>query len=805
MPLRSFPLLVTLLASPTALAHYPHDVAHWGAVSPDPAQPRWATSLERINMDIMGRSEDGLSWEARLVPAARDGDGTFSGAFLTPQRLVLATELAGLQVSEDAGDTWTQEPSIGATRIARVVASPAILDDGLAYVAAAGAVWRSEDAGVSWVPVWESLGEGFTDVDLSPEFATDGRLCALEADGLSCSQDFGDSWLRRPVPPDVHRVSVGAEGRLWAAVRGEGLYRSEDEGATWTIADFAGEDVVAIAELADGLVLLAFALEAGMRSVDGGESWEAVDILTITDDQTRDGVNFFDFFAGPDGAVYLTCWFGLARSYDGGQSFEFFNTERIENTHSVMLTRGENGAAQAWIGTYGGGPLLVDLEGRKASTFPDLPLRFTRNTPTTRAWGRDGVAIFDEGYTTFRTVDHGASWESFEEVMNTDHQDLSNDVKGVAVAPDTSVDPFLLLNVGQGAMDFWVSEDLGESWTVGTQDPPCTELGLAAALSPRWPEESRAWASCHGVVYESVDRGVSWSSLGDTGAFVFEVAERPDGALLIATRDGLWLHDGQTLEQIAFAGALVTSVATAPDALDDTAFALVPTQGWMRSDDGGESWVTLTAPTADLPRMISLSPGFAEDGLVAVAGYGGAWASADRGETWGSIYGLEVYESDHDAWRSSGSWSTDLWQAASGRKVTVSAEPGASKALDFLGERAALLVPADAATGVLTVSLDGGDPQQAALPPEDGVAWSVEGLDDGWHSLRIEVVEGTVTVDALRLTRAGWTAAEAPVEDGGCSCRRSGRDSGLSALLLFPVFLLRRRRGAPMRRLGDRA
>ncbi|HNC97897.1 MAG TPA: hypothetical protein PKW90_17340, partial [Myxococcota bacterium] len=120
-----------MLLGPPADAHYPHDVAHYVAVSPDPAQLRLVTSLERIDLDILGRSEDGRSWAARLVQAVDDGEVT-SAAFLTPDRLMLGTSKRGLLVSQDAGDTLLQVEMVTDLRIEKVAASPAVLTDGTA-------------------------------------------------------------------------------------------------------------------------------------------------------------------------------------------------------------------------------------------------------------------------------------------------------------------------------------------------------------------------------------------------------------------------------------------------------------------------------------------------------------------------------------------------------------------------------------------------------------------------------------------------------------------------------------------------
>lgn len=787
-----------LALSSAALAHYPHDVSYWAAISPDPVRPRFVTSLERIDLDILGRSEDGLDWAARLVGAVSDGH-VRTAALLTPDRLVLGTMNRGLLVSEDGGDTIASEPTVTDTDIVRLAASPTVGVDGVAFAIGETAIWRTADAGLSWDAVLDTDDTGFNDIGVSPEFAQDGRVCATERAALACSDDGGLTWARTALPERTYRISVGAEHRVWAVVRDEGLHLSEDDGESWELSAFEGEDVTSIAELSDGLVLVASAQRAGYRSTDGGRTWTLVDVLRTSADQGVDGVHFFDFFEGPDGAVYLTCWDGLARSEDRGLTYHFYATERPQNTHSVVLTRGDGDTLSAWLGTYGSGPLLTNLDTLATEDFPNLLVRFTRNTMVSPTWGDDGIAVFDEGYSTWRTTDAGATWATIAtNPIDDGDVTLQTDVKGVALSPDPGADPFVLAIVGQMAMSFQVSEDLGDTWTTGTQEPACERDGFAVALSPDWPEESRAWAACGGAIYESVDRGASWTEIGDTGAaFVFRIERQNGGALLVATSDGLWRLDGGVTSRVAFTGQVVVALAASTTLGDETLFALVPAVGWWRSDDGGAAWTELSAPTADVPRMVAMSPSFAEDGIVAVAGYGGAWASFDRGETWSSIYAEEVFESFLDTWTTSGRWENPLLEGASGGEITVTDEPGAKKTLEFRGIAAVLEAPADAAPGVVAVSLDGASAELVSLPTGSRTIWRADNLQDTWHTLTVEASFGTATLDDVRVTRLAEIAA-APAEDDAPSTAAKGTRCGCSeghgaVLLLLPLAGLRRR------------
>lgn len=760
-----------LLLLAAARAHYPHDQAYWVAVSPDPDTPRVITSLERIELTLLGRSDDGRDWAARLVSAKEDGQ-VVAGVLLTPDRLALAVFGRGLVISEDAGDTMV-DLAIDDPAIATVVASGST-----AFAAGGTGVWRSEDAGLTWEPV---LAGASTDLDLSPDFEVDGRVCAASGDTLACSTDGGSTWTSAGLPTDTARISVGAAG-LWATTA-DGLYASAD-GEAWELVGFLGTELSAIAELSDGLVLLAEGDRALWRSTDGGETWSYLDVEVIKIDQSRDGINFFDFVEGPDGTVYFASWYGLGHSEDRGQTFAFYDTERPGNGHAAALTR-VGDRVRAWIGTYGSGPLLIDPLSLDTRTFPASAARFTRDSMPTPTWGRDGVAILDQGYSTWRTVDHGASWEDVARDYVVDGSwQMADDVKAVALSPDPGADPFLLATTGESAMDFLYSEDLGETWTAGDQDPACAAGGRAVALATDWPDDARAWAACGGAVYQSVDRGRTWSVAGDTGASaIFTIVPSADG-VLVATSDGVWRMAAETT-RLGFPGAVVTSIA----ATQDTIFALVPAEGWFRSDDAGATWSMLPAPIAEVPRVVAVSPDFADDGLVVVTGYGGEWASTDRGESWYDIHTVDVYESTHDAWTKTGTWTRSERAGASALDVITSDEVGATATLEFPGKRVTLDAPSDIPSGAVTVRIDGGAADRLDLPGD--LPWSSPDLADGWHTLVVEAVRGTATLDVVQVLRLPAEVDSGMGADAACGCRDG------SAALLLPLALLRRRRAPP--------
>lgn len=202
-------------------------------------------------------------------------------------------------VSIDAGTTWTRSPqhglgTLGEARINSITVDPrdplrvwitrsgTVEPDG-------GGVWRSEDGGASWC--WQGAGlpaEGLFAASIwamRQELACDpaGDLVALSqsARRLWRWNDDTSQWEEtrrlsgepRQVAADTHRP-----GRFFAAVRGEGLLRSDDSGRTWAVVVADGADAVAVDIAVADRVAAARSQERGVViSTDGGDTWQDLD------------------------------------------------------------------------------------------------------------------------------------------------------------------------------------------------------------------------------------------------------------------------------------------------------------------------------------------------------------------------------------------------------------------------------------------------------------------------------------------------------------------------------------------------
>ena len=198
-------------------------------------------------------------------------------------------------------------------------------------------LFRSTDGGLTWE---RAALAGEEAMNLSQPGG--GRAVWVAGhDVLARSRDGGLSWAEvRPdgLPGlDIHGFAVDPlrPASVYAAVAGQGLYRSSDGGETFSLVTReVGAGVFALAVLRDG-TLLAGDLQHGalLRSVDGGSAWEVA---------VRDEI--VGLAARPDGRVLASAASGVLLSTDGGASWRRA-LRHAAGTGPIAWAPGEAGVA----------------------------------------------------------------------------------------------------------------------------------------------------------------------------------------------------------------------------------------------------------------------------------------------------------------------------------------------------------------------------------------------------------------------------------------------------------------------------
>jgi hypothetical protein len=192
--------------------------------------------------------------------------------------VLASTNNVGLSRSSDHGQTWRQSMFTNGT-ITAIVRLP----DG-ALVASVGRGWgcagvsdsswgvyRSENEGLTWAKVG-TLREQMRSLALHPS----GALFAGTDTAVYRSADAGRTWtLAGLAIGNVNGLAGTADGWVYAAIAGKGLFRSSNEGAGWkgTSTTYIGEAMAVMAGMNNEIVLLGSEPGAAIRSTDHGETW----------------------------------------------------------------------------------------------------------------------------------------------------------------------------------------------------------------------------------------------------------------------------------------------------------------------------------------------------------------------------------------------------------------------------------------------------------------------------------------------------------------------------------------------------
>src|SRR5262252_297086 len=145
-------------------------------------------------------------------------------------------------------------PAVASGRVMSVAVDPT--NKAIIYIgSASGGVWKTVNGGASWQPIFDTQGSfsiGWVTVDnRRPNVVWVGtgernaQRSVAYGDGVYKSEDGGRSWtnvglkasehIGRIVisPKDSDTVYVAAQGPLWAPGGDRGLYKTSDGGKTW--------------------------------------------------------------------------------------------------------------------------------------------------------------------------------------------------------------------------------------------------------------------------------------------------------------------------------------------------------------------------------------------------------------------------------------------------------------------------------------------------------------------------------------------------------------------------------------------
>lgn len=502
----------------------------------------------------------------------------------------------GVFRSMDNGTTWM---TVGLTD--RVTYSLVVSGTTL-FAGTSSGIFRSLDNGTTWTAVNTGLGNR----DIRSLAVSGSTLFAgTNIGGLFRSLDSGTTWTAVNVVnsgfSNLFVFSLLVNGSTLFAGTNGGVFRSTNNGATWTAINTGLTDRAVYTLTVNGAALFVGTNSGVSRSVDNGTTWMAVNTGLQNQPVISLGVSGTALFAGTLGS-------GVYRSTDNGTTWTAVNTGLSSMVvHSLTvsgtaLLAGTNGGVYrstnngtAWTGASVGLPSL---------SINSLLV----NGTTLFAAATGGV---------HRSTDNGTTWT-----------EVSAGLPNLSVNSLTTIGTTLFAGTDGGGV--YRSMDNGATWTLASQDLTFSFVNVLVASG------NALFAGTFGDgVFRSTDNGTTWTEvntgLGNNSVFSLVAS---GSTIFIGTGGGgifRSIDSGRawTAVNVGLTDRAVYSLA----ANATTLFAGTFESGVFRSTDNGMTWVAVNSGLTNMTvRSLSVI------GLTVFAGTdGGVFRSTDNGMTWTAV------------------------------------------------------------------------------------------------------------------------------------------------------------------------
>ncbi len=552
------------------------------------------------------------------------------------------------------GRSWSEARLRGTEPSRFLAASPNFAVDGVAFgiTTSDWRLYRTDKGTTNWSEVVFTPGVSYQTgaVALSPVVRADETLLAGTDRGIVKSTDKGQTWElistlangapvfgRNGGPPEVQGLvlpddygddpdrSGDADVRTVFAHNKDGVFRSDDDGATWRRLPLAAEAVYGLA------VSNGFPADPVLMAAVGG----AGHVVAVSED----GGNTWHQQSGPDGvtgrAVVMESDFAVvARIIDPRTRFLYLPIA----LKAGLLNPGpilpppppSKGSRAAYLATDGDGVWRTRDAGR---SWYRASAGLANVQPSSMAFlpgggGNGKVLVGTRAAGLYRSLDGG---RTYHEQPTSLPRGVGQEILALAVSPAFAADRTVYLG-GTGGL--WLSRDGGLGWQQ-----------LPALSAARWMALSPAFATDRTLIVDgqiSTDGGTTFAPLA--GSVEGPVAFSPD----YATDRTLWAggqrlrrsdDGGQTWtdfeSQSLLRGRPVFAVGVIRVNLAEPARVFVGTdRGLVASHDNGVQWTRTNFSSQSIWSIAAQVTQAPQGAVVVAAGDGGLFWSTNRGIDW---------------------------------------------------------------------------------------------------------------------------------------------------------------------------
>ena len=484
---------------------------------------------------------------------------------------------SGIWISSDHGQTWLRKSSV------RYVSCFAENARGDVFAGTAGfGIYRSTDRGTTWTLLKNGLPQ-YASLRSLPYLAvtTSGKLLAgTFGNGLYASTDNGENWARviAGLTDSVfYSVIVSKDSVCYTSTRNGGVFRSTDDGVSWTNMGLRGRDPFSLYVHPTGTILAGLYQGGIVRSSDNGVTWSDVA-------STKRFILGFNGFSTGEILAGTTSE-GILWSTDEGRSWS-----RVNFRDSVVLAMGVDTASRTqsiYVAAANGFYVSTLI----SATWKQIP--FPNSMVSSLAISADGT-IYAGGY----------------------------GVSGIYYYGDRGV---------------YYSTNRGESWTfIGQADSHVD--GLAKTSDCLFGAFRYPGCVLTGYIGWTTNNGTTWNTSPD-GQVFSAIAANTRGAVFARCRSNAVLrsiNSGATWDTLRLHASQYFSKAPLAVASNGYLYTRItePTvDKLVRSTDNGETWSDLDSTMTN--GVVSLACnasnhifGGCADGIIRSIDYGTTWTSA---------------------------------------------------------------------------------------------------------------------------------------------------------------------------------
>ena len=516
--------------------------------------------------------------------------------------------------------------------ILEVEISPSYNQDQTLFVNTRGTLLKSEDGGKSWKKKEKRLDNKHKLSSLAISSQSKKTLfLSSVGDGIYKSQDEGASWFKvnqglETLNIDLVSISPNSSEVVLVAGTEKGLYKTKNGGSSWYRVLDGENKITAIAFSPEQKDQIVIGDRQGIlyESSDGGEGWKQ--LFTIPNSGAIKAIAFSPYFSGDRTFFVGTEKGGIFKTVDGGISFQQVN-DGLSDQSIVSLAMSpnygtdstlfacawqegvfySNDGGNTWKKYRRGLTKTSQADEYKRPHFSDLGISPTfTQDQTIFLAGFDGL---------FKSTDGGRIWRESD---TTKWQE--GIIESIALSPDYRNDSTVAITTRSAGG--YISNNQGFTWTIWTAinkrlaHSNYLKLnrigrGYGIFFSPNYRSDKTIFSGRWGHFLRSTDGGKHWNKIP-------------------LTNQSGWLDKSKGIKLSDFRIAVSPTFAS-----DDTIYLGMLAGGILRSTDGGENFSIVGNVGQTIWKSLVMSPDFSSDKtLYASTRSGGVYKTVDEGYTW---------------------------------------------------------------------------------------------------------------------------------------------------------------------------